>query len=607
MAAVASAQEPNADLQKALNIKPIQKGIEFDEPTAEELKNCEFKPYDGKRGFIVIGPNKNTLRLFLDADGSGHVNQWSYFRNGIEVYRDIDSNGNRKADQYRWLNNAGTRWGIDQNEDGIVDSWKEISPEEVSQEVMGALATNDAARFLRVALSKDELKAMQLGEEMNAVVAKKVAALQAGFAEAVKSLNFAGKAMVWYQFAGGLPGTVPAGDKGNKNDVTVFENATATIGVDKETKQLSLGTVVKVGDNSWRVIDAPKPYDDAQPAYTFILPGDAPRSSGAPANDEVISLIREAQEIQNGIAAAAADKRPEMHREVALRILKIINKATTTEDRELWIRQLADTIMAAGQANEFPQGGEQLKALYESVKKEGNPELAAFIRLRQIMTDYYTDIFAGKKNNSQIQSEWLANLEEFAGEYEKTDAGVEGMMQLASYRELVDKTLDDSVKWYKKVAELAAGKPIAEKAKGAILRLTAKGKAIPFSGKNAAGQAIDIASLKGSFVLLYFWDSRSTVNMPAVKAIVDRYADKGLKAVGVNIDMTPEAMQEAMPKTTVNWPQIVSPGGLDSPAAVHWGVQTTPLMILYGKDGTVLNPNILSAEDLESIMGDLTK
>ena len=49
-------------------------------------------------------------------------------QNGIEVYRDVDANFNEKADQYRWLATAGTRWGLDPNEDGVIDSWKMISP-----------------------------------------------------------------------------------------------------------------------------------------------------------------------------------------------------------------------------------------------------------------------------------------------------------------------------------------------------------------------------------------------------------------------------------------------------------------------------------------------
>ena len=76
-----------------------------------------------------------------DTNGDNLVDQWSYFRDGIEVYRDIDANFNGKADQYRWLGTAGTRWGLDKNEDGKIDTWKNISAEEVTAELVAAMPT----------------------------------------------------------------------------------------------------------------------------------------------------------------------------------------------------------------------------------------------------------------------------------------------------------------------------------------------------------------------------------------------------------------------------------------------------------------------------------
>ena len=588
------------NLETALKIKPMQKGVEYDEPTADELAQCEFKQYE-KSGYVVLGPQKNILRLFLDSTGSGRVNQWSYFRNGVEVYRDIDSDGNGKADQYRWLNNAGTRWGIDTNEDGVIDSWKAISAEEVSQEVMGALASNDVGRFLRVTLSAEELKSLGLGEMKNDVVAKKIAAFQAGFAEAVKTTNFSGKSMEWYQFAGGMPGLVPAGDKENKKDLVVYENTTVMVGDGTETKQLAIGTLVKIGDGNWRTIDVPRLYDENNPMYTMMVPADGGGRVGMTEGDEIARLAQEYQEIQEAIPAAPVDKRPEMHREVTRRIIQII-ALTPPGAREPWIQELASTIMAAVQLNEFPQGAEQLKSLYDNVKKQGNEELAAFVRFCLIMTDYHIALMSGE-DALVMQVRWKENLEEFVTEYEKTDAGVEGMMQLA----FAESKEEDSLKWYRKVVTLAADKPIAAKAKGAILRLTSRGKEIPFSGKDPDGAVIDIASMKGSFVLLYFWDSHSTVDIPAIKGVVNKYAGTGLKVIGVNVDADAQTMKATMARNQITWPQIFSPGGLDSPAPVYWGISAPRWMILYDKDGTVINPNIFSADQLDTIMGGLAR
>ena len=588
------------NLETALKIRPMQKGVEYDEPTADEFAQCEFKQYD-KSGYVVLGPQKNILRLFLDSTGSGRVNQWSYFRNGVEVYRDVDSDGNGKADQYRWLNSAGTRWGIDTNEDGVIDSWKMISAEEVSREVLEALASNDVGRFLRVALNVEDLKNLGLGEIRNDTIAKKIAALQAGFAEAVKETGFNGKAMEWYQFAGGTPGLVPAGDKENKQDIVVYENTTTMVGDGAETKQLAIGTLVKIGDGNWRTIDVPKLYDENSPMYTFILPADGGSRIGTTEGDEIARLAQEYQGIQATIPTAPADKRPDMHKEVTHRIIQII-ALTPPGAREPWIQELASTIMVAVQQNEFPQGAEQLKSLYDNVKKQGNEELAAFVRFCQIMTDYHIDLMSGE-DALVMQVRWKENLEEFVTDYEKTDAGIEGMMQLA----FAESKEEDSLKWYRKVATLAADKPVAAKAKGAILRLTSRGKEVPFNGRDPGGAVIDIASMKGNFVLLYFWDSHSTVDIPAIKGVVEKYADTGLKVIGVNIDADAQTMKDALSNNRISWPQIFSPGGLDSPAAVYWGISAPKWMILYGKDGTVVNPNIFSANQLDTIMGGLSR
>ncbi|MDR1268911.1 MAG: thioredoxin family protein [Planctomycetaceae bacterium] len=592
-------------LEQGLSYRPVQSDVTTDLPSEQDAKQCEIKVSDDKRGLIILGPQKNTLRVFSDANGDGRVDQWSYFQNGVEVYRDIDSNGNGKADQYRWLNSAGTRWGIDANEDKTIDYWKEISAEEISREIVLALAQNDVDRFLRVTLSDEELKELALGESLNNSVTKKIAAIKTGFAAAVQSVALKnGNAVEWYQLNAVLPGVVPSNDRSNRKDLFVYENAMVTAGDGEKTVQIALGTLVKISDNNWRTIDLPKIYDENQLSYTFILPA-AAQTSSAPASNEVVALMNEYQEIQSQIPKLPADQRPAKHKEVIARIIQIIAKVSTEEERENWIRQLADTIMDATSRNEFPDGGEQMETLFKTVNKPGNEELAAHVRSRQIMTDYYLSMQTGG-DDMRAYSKWLENLETMATEFEKTEAGIEGMMQLAVYREMSARSAEEPLKWYTKVAQLAAGKPLGEKAKGAIRRLTATGKEIPFQTTDAAGKPFDIVALKGKLVLLCFWDASSVSSLALIKPVVDKFTETGLQPVGVNLDADSQTMKTSVAKAALSWTQLYTAGGLESPIAVYWGISTPPCMILYGKDGKVIQPNIQSADELQQIMTGIT-
>src|SRR5437868_1941234 len=125
-----------------LKLKPRQLGVDCSTPKTDDEPNCkvEIEKGTGKQaGYVLRDPQGKLVRRFFDTVGDGHIHLWSYYKDGIEVYREIDSKGSGKPDQFRWVNSGGSRWGIDRNEDGIIDEWKAISPEEVGQELLIAV------------------------------------------------------------------------------------------------------------------------------------------------------------------------------------------------------------------------------------------------------------------------------------------------------------------------------------------------------------------------------------------------------------------------------------------------------------------------------------
>ena len=132
--AVLPAFSQDAKLKKALEIMPKQPGVDFDQPTVKELKNYRLEETRDPMGYLVTDNSGRIVRRYIDNGGDTQLDEWSYFKNGIEVYRDIDSNEDRKTDAYRWLGTGGTRWGLDRDQNGTIDSWKLISAEEVAYE-----------------------------------------------------------------------------------------------------------------------------------------------------------------------------------------------------------------------------------------------------------------------------------------------------------------------------------------------------------------------------------------------------------------------------------------------------------------------------------------
>ena len=207
------------------------------------------------------------LRKFVDTNDDNVVDQWSYYKDGIEVYRDIDSNFNGKADQYRWFHTGGSRWGFDPRETGVIQAWKMISAEEVTAEIVAAIATNDAQRFRRLLLTTNELKSLGLGKSRADGVAQKVGRAAAEFSTMAARQTAITPDTTWLQFSATRPGIVPAGTDQSTKDMRVYENVVAIVESGGKHGQVQIGTLVQVGD-AWRVIDMPQPMIDGQADVT---------------------------------------------------------------------------------------------------------------------------------------------------------------------------------------------------------------------------------------------------------------------------------------------------------------------------------------------------
>ena len=609
-----AAAAPTAE--QALRLTPTQPNVDYAKPTAEQAAKCTIsaRKFDGKIGWVVEDEHGLTLRVFLDTNGDNVVDQWSYFKDGVEVYRDIDSDFNGKVDQCRWFHTAGTRWAEVKNEDGRITAWRQISAEEVTAEIVAALTTRNAERFALVVLKPHEVQSLGLGQQKAEELAKKVATLAEDFAKLVAREAPVDAKTQWVHFSASQPGVVPAGTNGSTRDLRVYENVVAIVDSGGKHGQVHIGTLIQVGD-CWRAIDLPTLPGDAQASPVksgfFFHASVSARAAGQPGmpNENVLKLLDKLAALDRTAAEAKTEaQRAEYTNQRVALLEQIAQQVDNPHDRAVWLRQLADMVISACQQGLYPDGPKRLETLAEQLlKKESDKELAAYVKFHQIMAEYAQAMQAPKADFAKIHTEWLKKLEQYVADYAGTATTGEAMLQLAMNQEYAAQE-EEARKWYSRIIKEFPSSPVAQRATGALTRMDCVGKVIRISGKSTTGGTIDSAQLKGKVVVIHYWATvaDSAKNDVAVLKDLQRRYGNALAVVGVNLDFDARAMNAFVAEHKITWPQIHEPGGMDSRPAVDMGILTLPTIILLDTQGKVVS-NSLQVAELEGALKKLIR
>lgn len=310
-AAVACAQ--GVSVEQVMKYRPVQPGVDYETPDARDFSQCKVEvERSGKSsGWVVLGPQGQVLRRFVDSDGDNVVDQWRYYRHGLEVYRDIDTNGNSEVDQSRWLNTGGTRWGIDTDEDGKIDTWKILSAEEASREAIRAMVTNDARSLQRLMLTAADVQQLKIDREL----ADKLLANTGNVAQKLQSVLSKSRVIKpstqWIRFDSSMlmPSLIPSEDGKAANDLYVYENVMALVDTDGQSGFVQIGEMVRVGD-VWKLTRVPQPLEGEtleiteggllmQPSLASLTVG--PTGGLTPEMQELIDKLRKLDEGAPGV------------------------------------------------------------------------------------------------------------------------------------------------------------------------------------------------------------------------------------------------------------------------------------------------------------------
>ena len=263
---MASAEAPTA--KSVLEKKPVIEGVTVGMPaTAADLAGCKVEEREWAankagikpKGVIVLDGAGRKLRQFVDTTGSGRYDIQSYYLDGAEVFREMDTAGKGKFDTFRWLGANGSKIGLDKTGGGTIDTWVSLAAEELSLELFTAVQNRDVKRLNALMLNDDDLKAMSLPAGEAAKYQKKIGGAGAKLAKANAEMKLTAKAkFVHVEMM--PPQTTPreaipgaAEDLVRHKSIPVMVDAA---GDGKTMSFFSTGEMILVG-RTWKLVDGP--------------------------------------------------------------------------------------------------------------------------------------------------------------------------------------------------------------------------------------------------------------------------------------------------------------------------------------------------------------
>jgi thiol-disulfide isomerase/thioredoxin len=594
-----------------LKFRPSQPGVEYDTPADEATRNaCKVEPVlnaEGKSiGYALRDPQGKMLRRFVTARG-GRMDQWSYYQDGFEVYREDDLNGDNHLDECRWLNSGGSR--IAQIERGKITAWRKISAEEASKVLVQALVAGDAALLETVMASAAELSESGVPKDVVGKIAAdaekrvdQVAALQ-------KQLIGWNAQTIWNRFDGTFPHVIPADPAvGLTKDVTLYENAMVIPGTAAAEQNAAKMAFLQIPDmiqlgSTWKFVELPHAIDPEKPivaAASSMRSMLFDRGANVASRDEAMEVplkaladydAKNAPLLQNGDKASIA--RYHVNR---IPLLRAIVEASKNEEEKLgYNKQVVDSLISALRTGHYPEGRKPLEL---TIKKGGR--LASYAAYSLIDADFAIKNDDETANFVANQKKWMADLEEFLEKFPDSDEAAPVLFHLANANEFnadEAKAREQYGRLVKDYAATEAGK----KAAGALRRLDLTGKPLSITGTGLQNDTVDSSRYRGKPVLIVFWASWATPvkqDLPELVKLYDKHRKDGLQIIGVNLDNDRAELGAFLKEHEISWPQIFEAGGMDSRLAVDYGIILLPSMFLIDSQGKVVNRNLRTSAEV---------
>jgi hypothetical protein len=582
----------------ALQQKPKQQGVNISTPAPDQVAQCKITPIANPKapgqtmGYLVTDPAGKPVRQFVTYDNK-NFNIISFYLDGVEAYRETYPVKPEEPYQFRWLGPNGTKWGLDNNHDYIIDEWAVISPEEVSQEVLKAVLANDPKRLAPLMITKEQLAAIGLpAAEADQVLARAAGAAKR-LTDAAAQLKLTDKAK-WIHVEYGPPQTRPADSFGGSSvDYTAYKSGTILVEDAGKNPLLQTGELVQVG-RAWKIVDGPT-----------VGGGSTEPVPGQIVEEAIRTWVEKLNDLdKKGPTGQTMDALAAFNAQRAEILEHIVARAT---NRETWVKMLIDSCAQAGEVDK--PGNAHIARVKqwrdEMVKPGGNATIAAYAAFKLLVAENNLALAVGPADQyAAIQEKWRSGLEQYLKDFSNSADAPEALLRLAMAWEMsggkdATETKANEQKarhWYDQLTKNYATHPHAAKAAGALKRLDSEGKPLELTGALLAKPTEQFnAAQPGKVVVVYYWASWSqslAEDAKKLQALAKEYGPKGLAIVTVGLDHDAKTATDGANGSGLPGTHLYAPGGLDSsPLAASYGILAPPHFIVAGKDGKITNRN----------------
>lgn len=135
--------------------------------------------------------------------------------------------------------------------------------------------------------------------------------------------------------------------------------------------------------------------------------------------------------------------------------------------------------------------------------------------------------------------------------------------------------------------------------------LEAGTEAPDFEAPDVLGNLVKLSDYRGKYVVLDFWASwckDCRAEMPAVKALYEKYASDNVAFLGVSFDTELQKMIDYSVEAEIPWMCVCNQIKMkENPISVDYGLHWIPTMFLIDPDGTSLG-HAFTAEEMEKLL-----